>query len=119
MGEAMVAGSYADIYSAGWVAHLRKVLAADCVVLGVEDLDGAILQQGTQRRLTQLASLKVNDAGLDGIYYRSRYGHDLENWALFEPFLIKSRRTPAAIRPDDVDLQMACKLLGLHVASSI
>lgn len=119
MGEAIVAGSYADIYNAGWVAHLRKVLAADCIVLGLEDLDGAVLQQGTQRRLTQLASLTVNDAGLDGIYYRSRYGHDLENWALFEPFLIKSRKAPVAIRPDDVDLQMACKLLGLRIASAI
>ena len=72
MGEAAVAGAYADIYSAGWVAHLRQVLAADCIVLGLEDLEGAVLQQGNQRRLTQLASLKVNDAGLDGIYYRSR-----------------------------------------------
>lgn len=72
MGEAMVAGSYADIYSAGWVTHLGKVLAADCIVLRLKDSDGAILQQGNQRRFTQLASLKVNDAGLDGIYYRSR-----------------------------------------------
>jgi hypothetical protein len=46
-------------------------------------------------------------------------GRDLENWALFEPFLIKSRKAPVAIRPDDVDLQMACKLLGLHIASPI
>ena len=72
-------------------------------------------QQGEPRRLTQLASLKVNEAGLDGIYYRSRYGHDLENWALFEPFEISSTETPIAVRPDDVDLQEACRLLGLKI----
>jgi hypothetical protein len=57
----------------------------------------------------------VNEAGLDGIYYRSRYGHDLENWALFEPFEISSPKVPIAVQPDDVDLQEACRLLGLKV----
>jgi hypothetical protein len=90
MGEATVAGTYADIYGASWVSHLRHELASDCVALGIKDLDDSVLQQGEPRRLTQLASLKVNEAGLDGIYYRSRYGHDLENWALFEPFKISS-----------------------------
>ena len=74
------------------------------------------VRPGTEpRRLTQLASLKVNEAGLDGIYYRSRYGHDLENWALFEPFEISSPEAPIAVRPDDVDLQEACRLLGLTI----
>jgi hypothetical protein len=41
------------------------------------DLDVAILQHGKPRRLTQLSSLEVYKAGLNGIYYRSRYGHDL------------------------------------------
>ena len=54
----------------------------------------------------------MNEAGLDGIYYRSRYGHDLENWALFEPFEISSPKAPLEIRLDDVDLQEACRLLG-------
>ena len=115
MGEATVTGTYADIYGAGWVSHLRHELASECVVLGIKDLDDSVLQQGEPRRLTQLASLKVNEAGLDGIYYRSRYGHDLENWALFEPFEISSPEIPIPIRPDDVDLQEACRLLGLKV----
>jgi len=54
-------------------------------------------------------------AGLDGIYYRSRYGHDLENWALFEPFKISSPKVPLEFRPDDLDLQEACRLLGLKI----
>lgn len=115
MGEATVTGAYADLYSASWVSYLRNALAPDCVALGLEDLDDSVLQQGEPRRLTQLASLKVNEAGLDGIYYRSRYGHDLENWALFEPFEISSPAVPIAVRPDDVDLQEACRLLGLRI----
>ena len=75
------------------MSHLRHALAADCIVLGLEDLDDSALRQGEPRRLTQLTSLKVNEAAFDGIYYRSRYGHDLENWALFEPFMISSPRT--------------------------
>ena len=113
MGEATVTGAYADLYGASWVSHLRYALATDCIALGLEDLDDSVLQKGEPRRLTQLASLKVNEAGLDGIYYRSRYGHDLENWALFEPFEISSPETPIAIRPDD--LQQTCGLLGRKI----
>jgi hypothetical protein len=115
MGESIITGVYADVYAASWVSRLRQTLAADCIALGLTELDDSVLQQGEPRRLTQLASLKVNEAGLNGIYYRSRYGHDLENWALFEPFEISSLKTPLEIRPDDVDLQAACKLLGLQI----
>jgi hypothetical protein len=97
------------------VSHLRHELASDCVVRSIKHLDDSVLQQGEPRRLTQLASLKVNEAGLDGIYYRSRYGHDLENCALLEPFEISSPEVPIAIRPDDVDLHEACRLLGLKI----
>jgi hypothetical protein len=115
MGEAAVAGAYADLYSASWVSHLRQALAADCIALGLEDLDDSVLQQGEPRRLTQLASLKVNEAGLDGIYYRSAMGTISKNWALFEPFEISSPEVPIAVRLDDVDLQEACRLLGLKI----
>ena len=97
------------------MGHLRQTLASDCVALGIEDLDDSVLQRGEPRRLTQLASLKVNEAGLDGIYYRSRYGHDLENRALFEPFKINPYEAPIIVQPDDVDLQEACMLLGLKI----
>src|SRR5271163_4244387 len=89
MGMCTAFGSYADIYAVQWVANLRQFLASECRQLGFEDLDVAVLQQGKPRRLTQLASLEVYKVGLNGIYYRSRYGHDLENWALFEPFQIR------------------------------
>jgi len=52
MGEATVTRAYADLYGASWVSHLRQVLGADCVALGLEDLDDSVLQQGEPRRLT-------------------------------------------------------------------
>ena len=97
MGEATVTGKYADVYAAGWVSYLRDALAFDCIALGVEDLDDSVFQQGRPRRLRQLASLRVNQAGLDGVFCRSRYGHDLENWALFEPFQITSPAMPITV----------------------
>lgn len=32
--------------------------------------------------------------GVDGICYRSRYGDDIEDWAVFEPFTAIRPRTP-------------------------
>ncbi len=97
-------GNYADIYAAHWVGHLRQTLASECMKLGLEDLDVSVLQQGKPRRLTQLSSLEVYKAGLNGIYYRSRYGHDLENWALFEPFQIRVIGDAEVIFLGDPDL---------------
>src|SRR5215831_18408735 len=70
------------------------------VRLGVSDLDASVLQQHAPRRITQLASLEVRRRNFDGVYYRSRFGHDLENWALFEPFKI-SQTGSAPIAADD------------------
>jgi hypothetical protein len=67
LGKCAAQGSYADIYSAYWVGRLRQTLASECLKLGLEDLDVAILQQGKPRRLTQLSSLEVYKAGLNGI----------------------------------------------------
>jgi hypothetical protein len=115
LGTCTAQGSYADIYSAHWVGRLRQTLASECLKLGLEDLDVANLQQGKPRRLTQLSSLEVYKAGLNGIYYRSRYGHDLQNWALFEPFQIREKRQAEAIHLDDPDLLAACKILGIQI----
>jgi hypothetical protein len=59
--------------------------------------------------LTQLASRAVFTEGLAGIYYRSKYGHDIENWALFEPFQIDAKN-PEPIRADDPDFERALQL---------
>lgn len=115
LGAAAVEGNYADIFAAEWIALLRQRLAEDCLRLGLKDLDASVLQSHTSRRLTQLASLEVRRRGFDGIYYRSRYGHDLENWAVFEPFPI-TRAVTQAIAADDPDFLNALRILGLKLA---
>jgi hypothetical protein len=82
------------------------------VKFGFDDLDGPVLQQTAPRNVTQLASRIVFNHGFAGIYYRSKYGHDVENWALFEPFQINAQ-DPESIRLDDPDLQRALRLHSL------
>jgi hypothetical protein len=91
IGAAEHEGSHADLYGSEWIGILRRELAADCLALGVNDLD-AVLQASAPRRLTQRASRIAFQAGFNGIHYRSRYGHDVENWALFEPFKLSPGR---------------------------
>jgi hypothetical protein len=117
IGTAQTEGEYADIYAPGWVALLRRELASTAVALGLSEIDAATLQAGRPRQLTQEASLVVFRHGLDGIFYRSRYGHSIENWAIFEPFPL--RHTSAqAIAADDPDLQSALQLHGLTMTEA-
>jgi hypothetical protein len=112
IGTAQTQGEYADIYAPGWISLLRRELASTAVALGLAEIDAATLQAGRPRQLTQEASLIVFRQGLDGICYRSRYGHSIENWAIFEPFPL--RNTSAAdIAADDPDLRSALHLHGL------
>jgi hypothetical protein len=115
LGTGRSRGHYADICAARWVGHLRKVLSMECWKLGLTDLDVAVLQQGQPRRLTQLASVEAYKAGLNGIYYRSRYGNDLDNWAIFEPFDVEVTDGPELIMEDDPDLLAACAILGVVI----
>src|SRR5436305_10427889 len=114
IGSAHAEGNYADTYGAAWIAYLRHRLAGECLRLGLNDVDASLLQRSAPGRLTQLASLEARREGLDGIYYRSRHGHDLENWALFEPFRI-SRTTSQAIAADDQTLMEALRILELKL----
>jgi hypothetical protein len=115
IGTAAADGNYADIYAVEWIALLRRKLVSDCLRLGLRDLDASALQNSSPRTLTQLVSRIVYEIGLAGVYYRSRYGHNLENWALFEPCRIhrtKSKRVTA----DDPALEEAMEILGLKFA---
>jgi hypothetical protein len=85
IGTAEVQGRYGDFYSPAWVAHLRSQLQPLCVKLGLTDFDVSVLIQATRRIVTQRASSIVYGLGaFAGIYYASRHGLGLENWALFE-----------------------------------
>lgn len=114
LGSAHAEGNYADIYGAEWIAHLRHRLAEECLKLGLDDLDASVLQRSAPRHLTQLASLEAWSKKFDGVYYRSRHGHDLENWALFEPFRISETKSDS-IAPEDSVLLEALRILGLRV----
>jgi hypothetical protein len=90
------------------------LLAAQVVKFGFDDLDASVLQQTAPRILTQLASRIIFNDGVAGIYYRSKYGHDVENWALFEPFQIKVQGSES-IRSEDPDLQRALRMHSLKL----
>lgn len=112
MGVATADGDYADICSSEWISRLRRSLTAQLEKFGVEDVDASVLQKTAPRILTQFVSRIVSYAGFAGIYYLSKYGHDIENWALFEPFQIKVKEHQT-IRSDDPDLQRALRLHSL------
>ena len=109
MGAATAGGEYADICSSEWISRLRIVLAGHLERFGLDDLDASVLQMTAPRNLTQLVSRVAFSEGWAGIYYRSKYGHDVENWALFEPFQI-SPKDSESIRFDDPDLLRALRL---------
>lgn len=117
IGTAEAQGQYADIYAPEWIALLRHELASTAVALGLSEIDASTLQAGRPRRLTQEASLIVFRRGFDGIFYRSRYGHTIENWAIFEPFPLRNT-TAASITADDPDLHSALRILGLTMTKS-
>jgi len=72
----------------------------------LDELDASVLQMTAPRGLKQLISRVVFSERFAGIYYRSKYGHDVENWALFEPFQITVQDSQS-IRAEDPDLQRA------------
>lgn len=93
MGSGGHEGSYADLYGSEWIGVLRRELAGNCLGLGIGDLDAGILQASGPRALTQRASRIAFRGGFDGIHYRSKYGHDVQNWVLFEPFKLNRGRS--------------------------
>ena len=112
MGAATANGDCADICSSEWISRLRKLLAIHLEKFGLEDFDASVLQQTAPRILTQFVSRIIFYSDFAGIYYRSKYGHDIENWALFEPFQIEVKGLQT-IQPEDPDLQQALLLHGL------
>jgi hypothetical protein len=114
LGSAAQHGSYVDLYSDEWIAMLRRLLAADCVQLGIAELNADDLRQGGHRALTQRASRLVYDRAFDGVRYLSRYGRHICNWALFEPFKIDPKgATPLDL--GDPELREALAIHGLQL----
>jgi len=115
MGSARTRGAFADLYAVSWVSHLRRTLAAEALRLGVRDIDLSTLESAVPRRLTQLASLQAYQRNFPGIFYCSRYGHSLENWAIFEPFPLEDA-TSEALLEDDPDFLEALRIHQIRLA---
>jgi hypothetical protein len=116
LGSAEHDGKYADLYGSDWIGLLRRDLAADCLEFGITELDAFVLQGCTARALTQRASRLVFRNAFDGIYYRSKFGHDIQNWALFEPFKLFPKH-PKPINLADPELLRALAIHHLEIDS--
>jgi RES domain len=120
IGTANVEGEYADIYALGWVSHLRTALAGIAVKLGMKDFDLSSLEPAEPRVLTQQAGRIAFELGYAGVFYHSRYGHSIENWAIFEDWTLPDRfpiHQPKSqkVVEADPDLLEALRILGLMI----
>jgi len=118
IGSANVEGECADIYALEWVSHLRSALAGIAVKLGMQDIDLSSLERSEPRLLTQQAGRSAFELGFAGVFYHSRYGHSIENWAIFEGWTMSERfpihqPNSQKVSKDDPDLTEALRVLGL------
>ncbi|HMJ60457.1 MAG TPA: RES domain-containing protein [Bryobacteraceae bacterium] len=106
---------FAHVYSSEWLAFLRRNLEPMFSVRRSDgqDFDLALLLS-QRRELTRRIATLVYRLGYDGIYYQSRHGSDLFNWALFEPFDLASQ-TASDLHAEDPDLLEALKRLNLNL----
>lgn len=114
IGSANAQGRFADVGASDWLSKLRRILATLLISHGLPDLDASVLQRSGPRVLTQNVSSVVYKEGFNGIRYLSKYGHDIENWALFEPADLTSR-LENSIQPDDPDLVEALRFFDLAI----
>jgi hypothetical protein len=110
----------ADIYSSEWLGYLRRQMDLGYfrhVENPANDFDLAALMS-QQRRLTQEIASLVYDLGFNGIFYQSRHGSNLFNWALFEPFELE-KPDSADLAIDDRDFIEALHRLNLGLSLSL
>ena len=104
---------FANVYSSEWLSYIRRNLEPMFSVRRTDGQDFDLALLLSQRRaLTRRIATLVYRLGYDGIYYQSRHGADLFNWALFEPFELASQ-TVLDLQTDDPDLLEALKRLNL------
>jgi hypothetical protein len=120
IGTANVEGEHAEIYALGWVSHLRSPLAEIAVKLGMEDIDLSSLERAEPRPVDTAGRPERIELRYAGVYYHSRYGHSIENWAIFEDWAISERfpihqPNSRKLTDDDPDLLEALRILGLVI----
>lgn len=91
VGQASVTARCVQVGHSRSLAYLRQQLSMLVVRYQLEDLDAAAIRLRAPRAFTQHVSRFVYEctdehgaAQFDGIHYRSRFGDDLDNLALFE-----------------------------------
>ena len=99
---------------ANGLADYARHLPATVSGWGLPIIDASVLEGSAPRSLTQQASRITYNAGFDGICYHSRYGHEIRNWGLFEPFNLEPQRT-SDVSNDDSDFQKALQIHGLQI----
>ena len=80
--------------------------------------DLSSLERSEPRLLTQQAGRSAFELGFAGVFYHSRYGHSIENWAIFEDWTMSERfpihqPNSQKVSKDDPDLTEALRVLGL------
>jgi len=115
----------ANIGSASWLSYLTKQLETRLALYpDIAFFDGAVLRSTAHIELTQAASRVVyscvSDDGVRtfaGIYYQSRFGNDIDCWAVFwppdAPFNPVGFVESLEFGNDDPDLMRACERLGM------
>ena len=84
----------------------------------MEDIDLSSLERAEPRLLTRQAGRNAFELGYAAGFYHSRYGHSIENWAIFKDLAI-SERSPIhqpnlrKVTEDDPDLLEAWRILRL------
>lgn len=116
MGTAHITAECADIYNSAWIDRLRIKFLPLLKTFGLSDLDASVLQTSAPRAITQKVSRFIYEEKLNGIKYPSKFGHDIENWAFFEPVSVH-RESTDIIKPDDSDFIRAMALHHLKLGS--
>jgi hypothetical protein len=118
IGTADVEGEHADIYALRWVSHLETALARIGTKLALKHIDLSALERAEPRELTQHAGRVAFELEYAGVYYHSRWGHSIDNWAIFEQWrerLPIHRPYSRKVAEDDPDLAEALRILGLTI----
>jgi hypothetical protein len=114
LASARVTGDFADICGSEWMGRLRPMLASLCIELNIAEVDASVLQQSGHREITQRVSRIVYEYGAyTGLRYLSKHGHDIETWAMFEPFRIEPLSSES-IGAEDPDFLRALRILNLQ-----
>lgn len=115
LGRARLRGRFADIFASSWLNWLYPRAPRLGYHDGMGEWDAALLHSAKHYPLTRGISRLVYEMDYQGIYYRSRYGHDQENWAIFSPTAL-SETSSGEIKRDDEFLQRALQAFGLRLA---